>query len=112
YTETTGERQSVIKNVQLSSAGFNQSGFTSQRRGGGFPWLPIGLLILIVGGATVYNKLNAKRNWKTLGKILAVIIILFLVTIFLLQSNTIAMVVSTLISLGLLFWFFFKTKEK
>lgn len=112
YTDTTGERQSVIKNVQLSSAGFNQSGFTSQRRRGGFPLLPVGLLILIVGGATAYNKLNAKRNWKTLGKILAVIIILFLVTIFLLQSNTIAMVVSTLISLGLLFWFFFKTKDK
>ncbi|MFH1545061.1 MAG: hypothetical protein ABIE23_03170 [archaeon] len=112
YTDTTGERQSIQKQVQLTPASSDTqlSGLkkTSANEFAFASWI---LLVLIVGGAIAFNKFKAgNKEWKKLSKILAVIAILFLAVIFLLGSDLIAVLAVSVVSLFLLAWFFYKSQ--
>ncbi len=117
YTDTTGERQSVEKTVQLNSgAGTYATGGTingAHAEGAGIlslvPWV---LLVLIVGAAVAFNILKVKRDWKKLGVVLAGIAALFIVAIFLLQSDLFVVLIAAAASIAGLAWFFLKTKDK
>lgn len=118
YTDTTGERQSVQKTIELAPS-FSATSENAVAGAGGFrqranpfslaPWI---LMVLIVGGAIVFNKFKAKNSdWKKLGKILVISVALFLVVVFLLDSNFVATIIAGIISVGLLAWFFLKKKK-
>jgi len=111
YTDTTGERNSVTKTVELNNDSSTTSFSTSMpsQRNTGLPLIPIAFALLVIGCAAGYNHFRAKKDWKELGKRLGVIAVLFIAAIFLLNSDLIAMGVVTAISAGLL-WKFFKGK--
>jgi hypothetical protein len=114
YTDTTGERQSVQKTVQLSSSstgtsatGTAATGFRSRAQDSSLGTVAWALLVLFLGGAVAFNRFKAKNsNWKRLGMFLAAISAMFLAAIFLLGSNAIAIAIAALASLALLAWFF------
>ncbi|MFH1587359.1 MAG: hypothetical protein ABID38_05865 [Candidatus Diapherotrites archaeon] len=117
YTDTTGERQSVEKTVQLSSdrGTAAPSGTFNGAPAGGlgiFSLIPWVLLVLVVGAAVAFNMLKAKRDWKKLGVVLAGIAALFIVAIFLLRSDLIVVLVAAVASIAGLAWFFLKTQDK
>ncbi|MBN1941207.1 MAG: COG1361 S-layer family protein [Candidatus Diapherotrites archaeon] len=114
YTDTTGERQSVQKSVELDFAvsdiitgttGTMNGRFRQSSSGSSLtPWI---LLAAIAVGAVAIHKFWArKKNWKKLGAIIVIAIVLFLAAIFFLNSNTIALAAATVVSCGLLAWFF------
>jgi len=110
YTDTTGERQQVMKTIQLSSSDTNASklvGFRAQQNNslGIIPWI---ILIILVGAGIVFNKIKKKTNWKKVGVRSAIIVALFAGTIFLLNSNLIAIILVTIISIAILVETFFK----
>lgn len=115
YTDTTGERQQFQKPVQLSvstlgsdvtSKAFGLKGLKQSDNSSS--WLPWVLILLLVGGAIAFNKFKAKKEWKKLGKVIAIILVIFFGGTFLLESNTVSMAVATIISTILLVWFFRK----
>lgn len=111
YTDTTGERQSVQKTVQLSQTFSETLGGTAGGRltqgASVFSFVPWVLLVLIVAGAISFNRFRAgRRSWKRLAKVLAAIIVLFLATIYLLGSSLLAVAAAGIVSLVLLAWFF------
>ncbi len=112
YTDTTGERQHVQKPVQLNSSTLGSDAaskaFGLKQRDNISSWLPWVLILLLVGGAIAFNKFKAKKEWKKLGKVIAIILVIFFGGIFLLESNTVSMAVATIISTALLVWFFRK----
>ncbi|MCX6800638.1 MAG: hypothetical protein NTZ73_00415 [Candidatus Diapherotrites archaeon] len=111
YTDTTGERQSVQKTIQLSSsASTNTSAIASTRQQSNqFGLLPWALLVLIAGSAIVLKKFRKKDvSWKKLAVALGIIIVLFLAAIFFLNSNLISTITVAIISIALLGWVFYR----
>lgn len=116
YTDTTGERQTVKKTVQISMAdsGTGTTGTTSSsfagragRSSDSLGLIPWGLLALIVIGAAAFNRFRAgNANWKKLATVLAVAAALFLAAIFLLGSSLLSVAAVTVVSVLLLAWFF------
>jgi len=117
YTDTTGERQSVQKNLEMNFVVSSEDGGTLQTGFAGrtgrqsanqnnsiIAWV---LLVLIIVGAAAFNKFKAgSKSWKRLGKLLAPIAALFLVVIFLFDSNLVATILATLAAVLALGWFF------
>ena len=112
YTDTTGERQSVQKTVQLSgsASGTLASAYASrtEQRNSELSVISWVLLAVIAGGAIIINKFKAKKAWKILAIIIALIAALFLVVIFLLNSNYLAVILAAIVSVALVAWFFRK----
>ena len=108
YTDTTGQRQSVPKKVQLAAQAFGSISGTDEsgQRGQGLPFLPIGLLVMFAAGAAAYNHFRAKKSWIDAGKIIGAIIALFLAAIFVFASGIIAVLLAAAISASLLWWAF------
>ena len=109
YTDTTGERHTVIKKVDLSVES-TQTFDSTTKKNSGFPFLPIGLMILFIGGGIFYNHKKPNKNWKKLGIKLAIIAVMFLIAIFLLGADMIALAIATIVS-AVLMWKFFGKKE-
>ena len=109
YTDTTGKRHTVIKKVDLSVES-TQTFDSTTKKDSGFPLLPIGLMILFIGGGILYNKKKANKDWKKLGIKLAIIAVMFLIAIFLLGADMIALTIATIVS-AFLMWKFFGKKE-
>ncbi|MBI4053197.1 MAG: hypothetical protein HY394_04120 [Candidatus Diapherotrites archaeon] len=117
YTDTTGERQAVKKTVNLNldtaggtAAGTGTAGTFAQRRGAGsnnlLPWI---LLALVAGGAAAFNKFKAgNANWKQLGKFLAASVALFLMAIFVFNSELLWVAIAAAASIALLVFHFRK----
>lgn len=113
YTDTTGERQSIQKTIQLSqSASSFQSSTRSSQQTGTLSWLSWALLAAIICAGIAWNKFKGKKSWKNLAIVLAIVIVLFLAVIFLLDSNLWASVVSAIVSAVLLAWFFCRDSIK
>lgn len=112
YTDTTGQRQSVQKTVQLSTTQSSSTTLTSGRTrqsAGMFSSVSWALLALIAVGAVVFNRFKAgNKNWKKLAMVIAVIAVLFLAVIFLLGSDLLAIIAATAVSVVLLIRFFRK----
>ena len=113
YTDTTGQRQIIQKELELNtvfSENETTSGFagkTGKRTSDQNQYIAWSLLAVMIAGAVVYNKFKTgNKKWKKLGKILAIIAILFLAAIFLLGSNLMAIIAVAVISIMLLGWFF------
>lgn len=114
YTDTTGERQSVQKQLEMNFVSSSETettatGFAGRQRTASQDNAVIvwALLAVLIVGAAAYNRFRAgNRSWKKLGKILVPVILLFLAVAFLLGSNTIAAVVAAIVSVLLLGWFF------
>ncbi|MFH1697019.1 MAG: hypothetical protein ABH854_03880 [Candidatus Diapherotrites archaeon] len=109
YTDTTGERRTASKEIELSysSSGTDTTAFAGRARATGQDsTLPWALLILLVLGAAVFNKFRARLPWKGLAKTLAICAVLFLAAIFLLGSDTLGLAAAAIISLALLGRFF------
>lgn len=110
YTDTTGQRQSVQKTVQLSTTQSSSTtliGGRARQSVGVFSSLSWALLALIAAGAIVFNRFKAgNKNWKKLAMVIAVIAVLFLAVIFLLGSDLLAIIAATAASVVLLIRFF------
>ncbi len=115
YTDTTGKRQSVQKNLEMnfvaSEGGAEmQAGFAGRmgrqsatQNNSIIAWA---LLALVIVGAAGFNKFKAgSKSWKRLGKVLAPIAALFLIAIFLFGSNLAATILVTLVAVLVLGWF-------
>ena len=113
YTDTTGERQAVKKTVQLSSLG-TQTGLTglSARGSNQFSFVPWVLLVVFAGAAICINRFKAKKGWKQLAVVIAIIVVLFLAVIFLLNADLLASVIAAIASIVLLAIFFRKSLIK
>ncbi len=117
YTDTTGERQSVEKTVQLA---FDTSELLSgskligeaaydkfRQKTNPFALAPWVLLVLLAGGAVAFNKFKAgNKALKELAKPVAVVGVLFLAVIYMFGSDLMATAVAAIISTALLLWFF------
>ncbi|MFA4855287.1 MAG: hypothetical protein WC634_01700 [archaeon] len=117
YTDTTGERQSVQKTVQLSSSSSSEttgtSGMRTRSQDSSLGIVAWALLAVLAGGAIAFNRFKAgNKNWKRLAMAIGAITAMFLVAIFLLGSGLIAVVAATVLSLALLAWFFRPDKVK
>lgn len=111
YTDTTGERQAVQKTIQLSSSsttGLGLSGFQSRGNSNQLSFAPWVLLVVIAGAAAYFNRAKAKREWKPLLAILAIIAILFLAVIFFFNADLLSSLVVAIFSVVLLAVFFRK----
>jgi uncharacterized membrane protein len=65
--------------------------------------------VLIAGSAIVLKKFRKENvSWKKLGVLLGIILVLFLATIFFLNSNLISTIAVAIISIALLGWFFYR----
>jgi len=114
YTDTTGERQVVQKTVQLASSassglvsGISGTGnFGSRQQANQLSFVPWVLLAAIAAGAAYFNRARAKKEWKHLLVVLAIIAVIFLVVIFLLNAELVSSVVATVVSIALLAAFF------
>ncbi len=113
YTDTTGERQSITKKIQLSS-GITTTGLATgfSQRNTGTGIIPYVLLVLIVGAGIAFNKFKAKRNWKKTGIVLAGIIVLFAASIFLRFDLLLTVLVSVISVIALCWYFGFKGLSK
>ena len=116
YTDTTGERQQVVKTIQLnqsidSNSTLRTGGFNRQQNSslGITPWI---VLAIILAAGIIYNKVSKKNNWKNLAIILAIVTVLFIVAVFMLSSNLIAIVAVSIISIALVVWYFFQDQIK
>lgn len=107
YTDTTGERHTVTKKIELSIESTGFAGSAPQHRTE-IPIVPLALLGIILAGGIGFNKLSAKKDWKKLGIKIAIIIALFGITIIFLNSNIIALAIAAIVSLVLLWKFFGK----
>lgn len=108
YTDTTGERQSVQKTIEMDFVfSETETGFAGRKQAGNtnayFAWA---LLLVFACGTVAVNKYKAGRDWKKIAKILAVLAILWLATIFLLGSGITAIIIVAIISFAILAWFF------
>jgi len=113
YTDTTGERQSIQKTIQLNqNASSVQSSTFSSQQTGTLSWLSWALLAAIICAGIAWNKFKGKKSWKNLAIVLAIVIVLFLAVIFLLNSNLLASVASAIVSAVLLAWFFCRNSIK
>jgi len=113
YTDTTGERQITTKKVSLSSGATATTGFVTARQTGNQNLIPgIVLLVLVVGGGILFNKFKAKKNWKKTGIVLGGITALYLISIFFLNFDLIGLLLVSVFSVVLLWWYFFKFEEK
>ncbi|MFH0970543.1 MAG: hypothetical protein V1776_03730 [Candidatus Diapherotrites archaeon] len=115
YTDTTGERQTVTKTISLSANSLNSGiGQTNRAMSTGLsPLLAWGLLAVVLIGGIGYNHFKAKREWTSLLKVLAGIVVVFLISILLLNRNEIAIGVSCILSLiGLVLFFRNDWREK
>lgn len=117
YTDTTGERHSVQKTIELNQsfsgtqdASMMSSGLRGRmRQSTDYSLIAWILLVSFVGGGFALNKFKAgNSNWKKLWAILAAILVLFLITIFLLNSDIAVLAIVSIVSLALLAWFFQK----
>ncbi|MDP2667031.1 MAG: hypothetical protein Q8P05_06040 [Candidatus Diapherotrites archaeon] len=106
YTDTTGERQSVQKTISLPATSVGNGSNTTPVPTGASPLIAWGLLILLVGGGIGYNQWRAKKDWKALAVRIIGVIILFLVAIFLLGRNELAVLGAAVVSAGLFIHFF------
>lgn len=107
YTDTTGERQTVTKTISLSASASSGTGLTTRTvQTGVSPFIAWGLLAILVIGGIGYNHYRAKRKWTSLLKVIAGMVVLFLISIFLLNRNEIAVGASTLLSLAGIVLFF------
>ncbi|MDD5162657.1 MAG: hypothetical protein PHD95_00430 [Candidatus ainarchaeum sp.] len=113
YTDTTGERQSVQKTISLSrevSTGTTAGTGFSGRQGqnslmSNIAWILLAAFVISPIGLNYKLK---KKKWKTIGIALAPIIILFLATILVFNSNLIGIILSAIVSVALLAWLFYK----
>ena len=113
YTDTTGERQIVQKDVQLNLSASSTSGFagaTGRAKAGSFSILWI-LLAVIAIALTAYNKFKAKKPWKSVLISLAIIAALCIVGIFFTDSSMIVAIVAAAFSAAVLYWFYVKQRE-
>ncbi len=117
YTDTTGERQSVQKTIVLSressassTSSLGTSGF-SARQGrndlSSIGWILLAAFVAVPAGLNYKFK---RTSWKKIAIILLPIIVLFAATILLFNSNIIGLAISIIVSIALLFWFFYKKK--
>ena len=113
YTDTTGERQSIQQSFQLGSAtrtGASATGFAngarSQQDNSGLITI-IALLVIVVVGLA-YNKFKAKRDWKKLGKVIVLGVIIPGVILLLVPSSYTNTVLAGIFLIGVLAWFFLK----
>lgn len=115
YTDTTGERQTVTKTINLSAASLS-SGTGSTNRAiptGLSSIIAWGLLAVVVIGGIGYNHFKAKKEWVSLLKVIAGAVVLFLVSILLLNRNEIAIGVTVILSIvGLALFFRDDWREK
>ncbi len=123
YTDTTGKRQSVSKEISLApgitatsetaasgESQFPAGGFRTRQSAqagsdGTLPWIALGLICALAG---VFNWKKAKKDWVELGKIIAGIVVIFLLAIVLFGSGIIAIAIASFVSIALLLAFFFK----
>lgn len=114
YTDTTGQRNTVEKTIQLnrSVSGANSTALQGQFRQNGFlSILPWALLVLIALGAVAFNRFKAgNTRWKKLAAFLGAIAVVFLVAVFFFGSNLLAVGAAMIVSLGVLVWFFKKAR--
>ena len=110
YTDTTGERQSVQKIIQLnpsaSSTGTIAQNFRNRQGNNSLSFLPWALLAIFAIGGIAFNKFKAKKAWKMLAIVIAIIAVLFLAAIFLLNADIAATTIAAIASIILLVFFF------
>ncbi|MBI4044978.1 MAG: hypothetical protein HY392_04690 [Candidatus Diapherotrites archaeon] len=111
YTDTTGQRQSVSKNVEVISqaTGFLGTNATTQPEGGNMALLAF-VFAVIAGAAIAYNRFWAGKKWASLAKIIGASAFFFLAAIFAFQSGIPAIAAAGILSIALLAWFFLRAK--
>lgn len=113
YTDTTGERQIIHYPFQLGTAKTslgtttNLTGFASARAQQGTDnFLLIGLFVLILAIGVIYNKFVAKKDWKKMGIVALIGIIIPAIIIFFAPSNLVSTVLAIVFLIGTLVVFF------
>jgi hypothetical protein len=115
YTDTTGERQSVRKTIQLASSSSTTFGSASgfqTRQSNQLPLLPIGLFVVIVAVSGYYNHKKNRIAWKQFAIAAVISAIVFLAAIFLFNQQLWATVAAALVSVAVLVFFFRKATGK
>lgn len=106
YTDTTGERQTVRKEIMLAGTGsttFARTTTTGTQAGGWTNWIVVGIVLL---AGILFNFFVAKKSWKQVGLILVGMIVL-LVGLPIIMGNAIPLpVFVALMGLIALAWFF------
>ncbi|MFH0955025.1 MAG: hypothetical protein V1777_02890 [Candidatus Micrarchaeota archaeon] len=107
YTDTTGQRQSVVKEVALNATTGNANIAATQfQQRNNLSWLPWALLAVIGLGGIAYNYFRSKKDWKKFGLFLIIVIALFLASVYLFAASLISAAVAGILSFGILIWFF------
>jgi hypothetical protein len=118
YTDTTGTRQRLDKEVSLGvSAGATVTGtggaggFAARNGSNGnlLPWA-LGFLV-IIGGLAWYHFKQPKANRNRLIAVLAVCAALFAIAIVGFNGNLLEVLIAGVLSVGALVWFFRSQKE-
>ncbi len=111
YTDTTGQRQSIEKKLEMTltfseTTDTTTTGFADRmrsRQSTDLSTVAWALLVVIIVGAAAFNRFKAgNSNWKRLGKALAIVAVLFITAIFLFGSSAIAIALAAVVSLLLL----------
>lgn len=106
YTDTTGERVTIEKTVRLNSAATTAGAITGagarQGAAADYQLAAIALLVLLAGGAIVYNNSRAKISWGKMVLPIGAVVALFLAAVLLLRSSLLAVVGAVLISAAIL----------
>ncbi|MBN2067973.1 MAG: COG1361 S-layer family protein [Candidatus Diapherotrites archaeon] len=116
YTDTTGERQKVEKELELNTVfsetttgteTYTAASRFSRQRGADNSYIAWALLATLLVGAAGFNRFKAgNKKWKRLGKVLGAIATMFIVVIFPMGSNILAAIAAAMASALLLGWYF------
>lgn len=106
YTDTTGQRQSVEKEVAYptsAASGFSTAGLANRNAANTTNWIPllIGLvtaLVILMG----FNHFKAKQEWNHVLLPAILVIIIFGIDWFVFKGELVATIVSFFISIGLI----------
>ena len=111
YTDTTGKRQSVTKQISLSANTLNNStnitatGFARNRSSNSY-LTPLALLVIIIAGIVIYNLKKAKKSWKKAIIVIVIEIIIFAIVMLVFNSNLVETIIATIISIIIALAFF------
>jgi len=112
YTDTTGERQIIHYPFQLGTAKAtvtgmaSGNGFSSGRQQGTDNLLLIGVFAVILIIGVIFNKFVAKKDWKKLGIVALIGIIIPAIIIFFAPSSLSSVIFAAVFFIGILAVFF------
>ena len=128
YTDTTGARQTINKQVQINTTTSSlgavtgemqtitaqgtftgaQGGFVVRRAQQENNWIVPLMVFAVVAAGTVFinTRQKEKKAWKSLAKAIVPAAVMFLATIFFLNSDLAATAISAAISIAIVVWFY------